>query len=192
MQFSRPNWKELKKHRLSILLTCVVVMAIGVVHTVWVAPAMQSTRDISAHLEQQRELIAKYQEKLAKSQGLKNELEQKEQELQQLQAGLFHGNDPYQLAAALAEPFSEGSQEVSIKSYQVVSSKEYGLYQEVKLKFSFTTSIQGLYQFLESLEKNPSAVFVEDLNIRSLRRRKGSDLMVNLVLLALMEKGGKS
>jgi hypothetical protein len=192
MKAPKVNWSDLKKHRLSLILILITIMGIGVFHFVWVAPGKEERKDLLAYIEQQGGLVRKYQEKLSKTKGLKKKLQEKERELNQLQEGLFQGNDPYQLAATLAEPFSEGSQELEVKSYQVVSTKEYGLYQEVKIRFSLRTSIKGLHQFLENLEKNSSAVLVESLDIRSLRRKRGSDLSVNVVLAALMEKGSKS
>jgi len=186
------KWADLRKHRLALILLLLTVAGIGAVHLVWVAPAMDQRQDLWDYMGQQKQLIKKYEEKLAEAEGLKVELQMREQELKQLQEGLFQADDPYQLAANLAEPFSESSEDLVIKSYQVVSTKEYGLYQEARLRFSFTTTISGLHEFLESLQKHSSAVQVEKLDIRSVRRKNRSDLIVNVVLAALMEKGGKS
>lgn len=191
---NKPNitWAEIKKYRFSFILLIVVIAGILLTHFLWILPIIDDRETLSMQVGQQRELVKKYQEKLSKAEGLKQELQKQEEELKQLQGNLFQGGDPYQLAATLAEPFSEGSQNLDIKSYQVVATKDYGFYQEVQLKFSFTTNINGLYQFLENMQKKQGAIFVQEMDIRSMRRGKSTSLVVNVVLAALMEKGGKS
>ena len=192
MKRPKLTWSDIKRHRLSFLMTSVVILGIGLVHLLWVLPVITEREDLWAQVSQQKDLVKRYQEKLGQSQNLKGELEKKEQEINRLQQSLFQGSDPYQLAATLAEPFSEGSQDLDIKSYQVMASKDYGFYQEVQLKFSFTTSIGGLHKFLENLQKRQTAILVQELDIRSLKRGKSTSLVVNVILAALMEKGSKS
>ena len=78
------------------------------------------------------------------------------------------------------------------KSYQVLDSKEYGLYQQVRLKFYFTASIRGLYTFLRGIEKSQTVLAVDQMDIRKGGGRGGFDLVVNVIVSALMEKGERS
>jgi len=110
-----------------------------------------------------------------------------------MQSRLFQGNDPYQLAASLGEQLSaKGGQKLDIKTYQVLASKEYGLYQEVHLRFNFMTNIDGLHFFLERLRNSPTSILVQEINIQKIQRKTGPDLVINVILAALMEKGEKS
>jgi hypothetical protein len=112
-----------------------------------------------------------------------------------MQKKLFQGTDPYQLAASLGDLLSsKGSAEgrkLEIKTYQVLASKEYGLYQEVHLRFNLMTSIDGLHYFLSRVKNSQFAILVEEINIQKIQRNKGPDLVVNVILTALMEKGEK-
>ena len=112
-----------------------------------------------------------------------------------MQKRLFRGNDPYQLAASLGERLSskeDGQQKLDIKTYQVLESKEYGLYQEVHLRFNFMTTIEGLQYFLDRVRKFETAMQVQEINIQRIQRKSGPDLVINVILAALMEKKAKS
>ncbi|NTW37534.1 MAG: hypothetical protein HGB17_15745, partial [Syntrophobacteraceae bacterium] len=75
---------------------------------------------------------------------------------------------------------------------QVLASKEYGLYQEVHLRFNFMTTIEGFHYFLEKARNFQSALLVQEINIQKVQRKGGPDLVVNVILAALMEKKEKS
>lgn len=81
---------------------------------------------------------------------------------------------------------------MDIKTYQVLASKEYGLYQEVHLRFNFMTTVDGLYFFLDRVKNFETALLVHEINVQKVQRAKGPDLVVNVILAALMEKGEKS
>jgi Tfp pilus assembly protein PilO len=185
--------KDLKKYRSSIILVLSTVVAIWVVHVFWLGGGVLETDSLAAQVTQQKQLIERYEAKLSQAQGLRKSLESQEGELKHLREGLYKGGDPYQLAASLGEVFSpKGSQDLSIKSYQVLDSKEYGLYQQVRLKFYFTASIRGLYTFLRGIEKSQTVLAVDQMDIRKGGGRGGFDLVVNVIVSALMEKGERS
>ena len=83
-------------------------------------------------------------------------------------------------------------QKLDIKTYQVLASKEYGLYQEVHLRFNLMTNVDGLHYFLARVKNSQFAILVQEINIQKIQRNKGPDLVVNVILAALMEKGEKS
>ena len=99
-------------------------------------------------------------------------------------AGRFSGD--------LLSPKEDGAQKLDIKTYQVLASKEYGLYQEVHLRFNLMTTIEGLHYFLTRVRNSQFAILVQEINIQKIQRNKGPDLVVNVILAALMEKGEKS
>ena len=184
---------DLKKNRSTILMTFIVLAALLTVHLVWLAPLMGQIEEQEAQIDQQRELGQKYEEKLKQAQSIKENLTIQESELQKMQKRLFQGNDPYQLAASLGERLSaKEGQKLDIKTYQVLASKEYGLYQEVHLRFNFMTTIDGLYFFFERLRNFQTAILVQEINIQKIQRKTGPDLVINVILAALMEKGEKS
>jgi hypothetical protein len=100
------------------------------------------------------------------------------------------------LAASLGELLSADAKDgkkakLDIKTYQVLASKEYGLYQEVHLRFNFMTNVAGLYGFLDRLKNFHAAILVQEINVQKVQRKTGPDLVVNVILAALMEKGEK-
>jgi hypothetical protein len=189
----RMIWQRIKQKRISILVFCLAALSLLVVHVFWLNPILTETDEMQARVLQQKQMIQKYQEKLDQSKDLKEKLEKQGRELSRLQRKVFHGDDSYQLAATLGElPSFKGTQDLTIKSYQVLASKEYGLYQEVQLKFDFTATIKGLYQFLSALKKSPTAILVQQLRIQRVQRKTGHDLVLSVVLSALMEPVKKS
>ena len=162
---------------------------------IWLAPIESGKNDLETNVKQQTEIIKKYREKLEQAQNIKDTLVKKESELQQMQKRLFRGNDPYQLAASLGERLSskgDSNKKLDIKTYQVLESKEYGLYQEVHLRFNFMTTIEGLQYFLDRVRKFETAMQVQEINIQRIQRKSGPDLVINVILAALMEKKEKS
>jgi Tfp pilus assembly protein PilO len=182
----------IKKHRLPVALTAAVVVGILAVHLFWLDPVLDKKRELSERISQQQQMILKYQEKLAQGKDLKDTLSKQENELSRLQKRVFHGDDSYQLAAKLGEVVSaKGSQDLNVKSYQVLASKEYGVYQEVQLKFDFTSTIAGLHTFLSGVQKSPTAIQVQQLRVQKIQRKTGHDLVISVVLTALMETSKK-
>lgn len=184
-----PSWTELKKYRISLLATVGTLAVLLAVHFVWLKPITSQTEDMSAQIGQQQELIQKYQKKLKQAQSIKEKMQQHEDELKKMQTHLFKGSDPYQLAASLGDLLAtKDGPKLDIKTYQVLASKEYGLYQEVHIRFNFMTNIEGLYYFLDRIKNFQASILVQEINIQNIRRRTGPDLVVNVVLAALLEK----
>ncbi len=192
------KWRELslddiRKYRYSLAVGLVSLLVLLVVHFIWIAPLSAEKEGLESRLSQQQELVKKYNEKLQQSQSIRDNLAKQESDLKELQKFLFKGNDPYQLAATLSEMLSaKEGQKLDIKTYQVLASKEYGLYQEVHLRFNFMTTIEGFHYFLEKARNFQSALLVQEINIQKVQRKGGPDLVVNVILAALMEKKEKS
>ena len=53
------------------------------------------------------------------------------------------------------------------------------------------TTVEGLHFFLDRLKNFHAAILVQEMNIQKIQRRSGPDLVVNVILAALMEKGDK-
>jgi len=193
MKWRELSFDDVRKYRNSLGAGLVMVLVLVVVHFIWIAPLSADKEELEARVAQQQELVKKYNEKLQQSQSIRDNLAKQESDLKELQKFLFKGNDPYQLAAKLSEMLSaKEGQKLDIKTYQVLASKEYGLYQEVHLRFNFMTTIEGFHYFLEKARNFQSALLVQEINIQKVQRKGGPDLVVNVILAALMEKKEKS
>lgn len=194
MTFPKLSWDDLKRQRSAVLPALAALLLLVVSHLLWIGPLTSENEELEGKVKQQDTLVLKYQEKLNQAQSIKDNLVKQENDLKAMQKRLFRGNDPYQLAASLGELFSpkgQAKKKLDIKTYQVLASKEYGLYQEVHLRFNFMTSIEGLYEFLERLRNFETAILVQEINIQKVQRKGGPDLTINVILAALMEKGEK-
>jgi Tfp pilus assembly protein PilO len=179
---------QIERHRTSLALVAVVGLCLLLVYWFWLDPVLSKKKELSESIAQQQAMIQKYQEKLAQGTALKESLTKQEQELGRLQRKVFHGEDSYQLAAKLGDIVSaKGSQDLNVKSYQVLASKEHGVYQEVQLKFDFTATIAGVYTFLNGIQKSPTAIQVQQMRVQKVQRKTGHDLVISVVLTALME-----
>jgi len=198
MKIKIPNItiEDIRKHRWSIAAAVIILMAFAAVHFVLLAPIAAQKDALESKIKQQQDLIAKYEQKLNKSQSIQQDLAKQEGELKEMQKKLFRGTDPYQMAASLGDLLSskggDGGKKLDIKTYQVLASKEYGLYQEVHLRFNLMTTVEGLHYFLAKVRDSQFAILVQEINIQKIQRNKGPDLVVNVILAALMEKGEKS
>ncbi len=195
MTFPKFSWHDIKRQRMPLLLGLATAVLLLCGHLLWIAPLITENEELESKARQQNDLVLKYQEKLNQAQSIKDNLVKQESELKAMQKRLFQGNDPYQLAASLGELFSpkgEEKKKLDIKTYQVLASKEYGLYQEVHLRFNFMTTIEGLYYFLERLRNFETAILIQEINIQKVQRKTGPDLVINVILAALMEKKEKT
>jgi Tfp pilus assembly protein PilO len=187
------KWTDLRKNRLLLILIALCLAVMVTANFLWLAPMMNENSELQARLQQQQEMVGKYKEKLQQAQSIRENMTIQEAELREMQQKLFRGNDPYQLAASIGEMLtSKGNQKIDMKTYQVVANKEYGLYQEVHLRFNFMTNIEGLHFFLDQVKTFPAAILVHEINVQQIQRRQGPDLVVNVILAALMEKGEKT
>jgi Tfp pilus assembly protein PilO len=188
--------EDIRKHRWSIVASAIVVAVLAAAYFILIAPIAAQKEALDSRIKQQQELIAKYDQKLEQSQSIQENLARHEGELKEMQKKLFRGTDPYQLAASLGDLLSSkggaDGQKLDIKTYQVLASKEYGLYQEVHLRFNLMTNVDGLHYFLSRVKNSEFAILVQEINIQKIQRNKGPDLVVNVILAALMEKGEKS
>lgn len=191
----QPSMADFRRYRVTIGASVIVVLLLLLANFVWLEPVISQNELLSAKNSQQEEMIQKYEQKLKQTQSIRENLTKQEQELKEMQKRLFRGTDPYQLAASLGDLLSskgEGGQKLDIKTYQVLASKEYGLYQEVHLRFNIMTTIDGLHYFLDRVKDSNFAVLVQEINIQKIQRNKGPDLVINVILAALMEKSEKT
>jgi Tfp pilus assembly protein PilO len=195
MKFERPDIRfgDIRKHKWSIVALFIVAAILAAAHFILIAPIMAQKESLDSKMKQQKELIAKYEQKLNQGQSIQEELARHEGEIKEMQKKLFRGTDPYQLAASLGDLLSSkgggDGQKLDIKTYQVLASQEHGLYQEVHLRFNLMTNIEGLHYFLARVKNSEFAILVQEINIQKIQRNKGPDLVVNVILAALMEKG---
>lgn len=195
MKVSLSSLFDFKKNRSAMVAGSAAMLAILMVHLFWLDPVLSEKEEIGSMVKQQGELVQKYQEKLNQAQSIKDNLAKQERELTELQKKLFRGNDAYQLAASLGDQLSskdDPASKLDIKTYQVLASKEYGLYQEVTLRYNFMTSVEGLHFFLERLRNFEMAILVQEINVQKIQRKGRPDLVVNVILAALLEKTEKS
>ncbi|MHC1725715.1 MAG: hypothetical protein AB9866_06875 [Syntrophobacteraceae bacterium] len=187
---------DIKKQRFAIVASLIVILTLAVFHFTWLEPVSAQKDQLEEKIKQQEELILKYEQKLDQTQSIREKLAKQEQELKDMEKKLFRGTDPYQLAASLGDLLSSkgggDAQKLDIKTYQVLASKEYGLYQEVHLRFNLMTTVAGLHYFLSRVKNTEFAMLVQEINIQKIQRTKGPDLVVNVILAALMEKGEKT
>ena len=182
----------LKKNRWSLAACALTVLALAAAHFMLVGPILDQKEELESKIRQQKDLIKKYEQKLNQAQSIRDEFAKHEGDLKDMERKLFHGTDPYQLAATLGDLLSakgrpEG-QKLDIKTYQVLASQEHGLYQEVHLRFNLMTNIDGLHYFLARVRNSEFAILVQEINIQKIQRNKGPDLVINVILAALMEK----
>ncbi|MFZ2445032.1 MAG: GspMb/PilO family protein [Syntrophobacteraceae bacterium] len=195
MKLGLPKLADLKKYRMTIAAFAVVLLALVAIDLLWLDPVIGQNELLEAKVKQQRELILKYEQKLNQTESIRENLAKQEQELKEMQTRLFRGTDPYQLAASLGDLLSSkvgDGRKLEIKTYQVLASKEFGLYQEVHLRFNIMTTVEGLFYFLDRVKNSEFAILVHEINIQKIQRNKGPDLVVNVILAALMEKGEKT
>jgi Tfp pilus assembly protein PilO len=187
------SWEQVKKNKGSLVFALIVILSLLVVHVVWVGPILADKDEITTRVKQQTDVAGKYEEKLKQAQSIRDNLTKQESKLKELQKSLFKGHDPYQLAASLGDMLSsKDGQKLDMKTYQVLASKEHGLYQEVTLRFNFMTTIEGLDYFLDRVRNFQTSIVVQEMNIQKVQRKGGPDLVINVILAALMEKGEKS
>jgi len=195
MKFQRPqiNIGDIRKHKWSLAAVLIVVVLLAAAHFILIAPIMAQKDALDSKIKQQKELIAKYEQKLNQGRSIQEEFARHEEELREMQKKLFRGTDPYQLAASLGDLLSSkggsNGKKLDIKTYQVLASQEHGLYQEVHLRFNLMTNVEGLHYFLARVKSSEFAILVQEINIQKIQRNKGPDLVVNVILAALMEKG---
>ncbi len=195
MKIQWPSLAQTKKYRKTIMACAILVLALLALKIAWLDQVIGQNEIIEAKIKQQEELVHKYEQKLKQSGEIRQNLEKQEQELKEMQKRLFRGTDPYQLAASLGDLLSSkggDGQKLDIKTYQVLASKEYGLYSEVHLRFNLMTNVDGLYYFLDRVRNSEFAILVQEINIQKIQRNRGPDLVVNVILAALMEKGEKT
>lgn len=182
-------WLYCSKHRIPVVVLLLSIAVLSGAHLLWLQPIMGEADGLRDRLHREQGLIDKYQQKLAQAKGLSQQLQEQEKELKRIQQRLVQGKDPYQLAAALGElAAAKKTEDLTIKSYQVLNTVEFGLYREVRLKFNLSTTIAGFYQFLNSLQSSQEAISFQELNVQRRRVRKGPDLSITVVIAALMEK----
>jgi hypothetical protein len=187
---------DLKKNQWSIAASIIVLFVILMTWVTLIVPISDRKERLIAKINHQEKLISEYGRKLGQSKVIKANLAKHEGALKQMQKKLFRGTDPYQLAASLGELLSQKNNpdapKLDIKTYQVLTSKEHGLYEEVHMRFNLMTDIYGLHYFLTRIKNSEFAIQVKEINIQKIQRIKGPDLIVNVILAALMEKGKKS
>ena len=153
---------------------------------------MAQKEALGSKIKQQKELIARYEQKLNQSKSIQEDLAKHLADMKDMHSKLFRGTARTSLPP-LGDLFSSkggaDGEKLDIKTYQVLASQEHGLYQEVHLRFNLMTNVEGLHYFLARVKNSEFAILVQEINIQKIQRNKGPDLVINVILAALMEKG---
>ncbi len=108
MKIAIPNIKigDIRKNRWSIASCAIVATVLAMIYFIFITPIIAQKESLESRIKQQKELVAKYEQKLTQSQNIQENIARHEGELKEMQKKLFQGGDPYHNSPLLSEIFS--------------------------------------------------------------------------------------
>lgn len=170
--------------RRTALVLAGTLLLVLTMHQYWLAQVIEENEMLEMSIRKNQEMVEMLERKIAKSEGL-------EGELARLEGGggernPFEAMDPARVAGHLAERISGLDPEgLSIKTYQVMTTKPHQTHTEVTVMLNLMTSIGPLHKLLTELEGMRRYVSVTQLDVLTAPGRKGPDLEVRLHLTVL-------
>lgn len=173
-----------KIRRRTVLMLAGTLLLILAMHHYWLAQVIEENEMLKTSISKNQEMVEMLERKIEKSGGLEGELAQLEGGGRERNP--FGAMDPARVAGHLAERISGLDPEgLSIKTYQVMTTRPQETHTEVTVMLNLMTSIGPLHKLLTELEGMRRFVSVTQLEVLTAPGRKGPDLEVRLHLTVL-------
>lgn len=157
----------------------------------WLGPLGEESEQLRLNIRQQRVAIDKANARIAKAQSLQEEFDalMAEHRLGPVSPGSpLRTADAFQMAGFLGERFGGiAKEDLSVKTYQVMSTKDMTGYKESTIVYNLSATIGGLYMLLDELGRMRESVYLQQLEIRKATMRRGPDLDIKATLGAMLE-----
>jgi Tfp pilus assembly protein PilO len=187
IKLKKVPWKKMRRERRTVLVLLMLVVILILAYEFAFVPLVESQKNVRQELALKKKLLARYEEYIKSGKDMDEELNQKVQQVEAIQAKLLPGETPQINAANLQEILRKLSERngVQIRSFRIGEPKEMNFYLKipVTIEVTPTKSVAALTYFLYDIENDEKLLVISDLDLTAPNMRNPSEIQGSVTVV---------
>jgi len=174
------RWKKVRRERRTVIALLVLAVVLILAYQLAFLPLLESQRNVRQDLVLKKKLLARYEDYLRMGKDMDEDLTQKVQQVETIQANLLDGETPQINAANLQEILRKLSERngIQIRSFRIGEPKEMTFYLKIPVIIEIlpTKSVAALTYFLYDIENYEKLLVISDLDVTAPNMRNPTEV----------------
>ena len=187
IRLKKVPWKKMRRERRTMLVLLVLAVVLILAYQLALVPLVESQRNVRQDLALKKKLLDRYEDYIKSGKDMDEELNQRVQQVEAIQARLLPGETPQINAANLQEILRKLSEKngIQIRSFRIGEPKETNFYLRipVTIEVTPTKSMAALSYFLYDIESDEKLLVISDLDVTAPNMRNPTEVQGSVTVV---------
>jgi len=170
-----------------VLVLLVLAVVLILAYQLALVPLVESQRNVRQELALKKKLLNRYEDYIKSGRDMDEELNQRVQQVEAIQAKLLPGETPQINAANLQEILRKLSEKngIQIRSFRIGEPKEMNFYLRIPVTIEVmpTKSMAALSYFLYDIESDEKLLVISDLDVTAPNMRNPTEVQGSVTVV---------
>jgi len=187
IKLKKVSWKKMRRERRTVLVLLVLAVVLILAYQLALVPLVESQRNVRQELALKKKLLNRYEDYIKSGRDMDEELNQRVQQVEAIQAKLLPGETPQINAANLQEILRKLSEKngIQIRSFRIGEPKEMNFYLRIPVTIEVmpTKSMAALSYFLYDIESDEKLLVISDLDVTAPNMRNPTEVQGSVTVV---------
>jgi len=187
IKLKKVPWKKMRRERRTALVLLVLAVVLILAYQLALVPLVESQRNVRQELALKKKLLDRYEDYIKSGKDMDEELNQRVQQVEAIQARLLPGETPQINAANLQEILRKLSEKngIQIRSFRIGEPKEMNFYLRIPVTIEVmpTKSMAALSYFLYDIESDEKLLVISDLDVTAPNMRNPTEVQGSVTVV---------
>ena len=187
IKLKKVSWKKMRRERRTVLVLLVLAVVLILAYQLALVPLVESQRNVRQDLALKKKLLDRYEDYIKSGKDMDEELNQRVQQVEAIQAKLLPGETPQINAANLQEILRKLSEKngIQIRSFRIGEPKEMNFYLRIPVTIEVmpTKSMAALSYFLYDIESDEKLLVISDLDVTAPNMRNPTEVQGSVTVV---------
>lgn len=187
IKLKKVPWKKMRRERRTALVLLVLAVVLILAYQLALVPLVESQKNVRQELALKKKLLDRYEDYIKSGKDMDEELNQRVQQVEMIQARLLPGETPQINAANLQEILRKLSEKngIQIRSFRIGEPKEMNFYLRipVTIEVTPTKSMAALSYFLYDIESDEKLLVISDLDVTAPNMRNPTEVQGSVTVV---------
>ena len=187
IKLKKVSWKKMRRERRTVLVLFVLAVVLILAYQLALVPLVESQRNVRQELALKKKLLNRYEDYIKSGKDMDEELNQRVQQVEAIQAKLLPGETPQINAANLQEILRKLSEKngIQIRSFRIGEPKEMNFYLRIPVTIEVmpTKSMAALSYFLYDIESDEKLLVISDLDVTAPNMRNPTEVQGSVTVV---------
>ena len=187
IKLKKVSWKKMRRERRTVLVLFVLAVVLILAYQLALVPLVESQRNVRQELALKKKLLNRYEDYIKSGRDMDEELNQRVQQVEAIQAKLLPGETPQINAANLQEILRKLSEKngIQIRSFRIGEPKEMNFYLRIPVTIEVmpTKSMAALSYFLYDIESDEKLLVISDLDVTAPNMRNPTEVQGSVTVV---------